>query len=323
LDGPALPPDIRIPREFRAPDHIGRRLDSWEEMRWDFLLFFASLAVTTLGGEWGAYIGVAGMAVFGAHGILSAIQNNKVRTMVMVAGLIASGSVFIALAAFYAKPTWFGLSEMPKSASIPPETERLVSQAQFAKVAELEKFLGNKDENDLRVTFDLPNILQKNIDTQIERMKFIKSGRESDFYYNNYSDNGTFIFWVKDGHFTKGPSGVHIEAGPQDVLFLVTTTKYQNAQKRLVEFMNSALIPESIKKEVRAFNDVLQHDTELMMKVLDKRMHEDENYFWRNMDMKSQYYGVIVTEFADSMTHLQPAGKKVIDAIAGSWKISK
>ena len=203
------------------------------------------------------------------------------------------------------------------------ETDRLVSQAQFAKVTQLEEFLGSKDENDLRQTFDLQNIFQKNISTQIIRIGFIKSGKEKEFLYNNYSDNGIFIFWAKEGHFTTGPSGVHVDAGPKDVLFLVTTAKFQAAQKKLIEFMNSALIPDSIKKEVVAFNKTINDDTELMMRVLDERMHEDENYFLRHMEMGTPYYGVIVSEYARRVIHLKPPADRVLSAIAASWRISR
>jgi hypothetical protein len=111
------------------------------------------------------------------------------------------------------------------------ETGKLVSQAQFSKIAELEKFFGGKDENDLREQFDLNLILQKNIQTQIIRMNFVSSGKEAEFFYNNYTDNGSFIMWAKPGHYTVGPSGVHVDAGPADVLYLVTTTKFQTHRK--------------------------------------------------------------------------------------------
>lgn len=78
-------------------------------MRWDFLLFFASLVVTPLG-EWGAYIGVAGMVIFGAHGILISIHDQQARKMSITFGLIVSGVLFAALLAFLLKPQWFGLA---------------------------------------------------------------------------------------------------------------------------------------------------------------------------------------------------------------------
>jgi hypothetical protein len=208
-------------------------------------------------------------------------------------------------------------------AALNNETERLVSQAQFAKVAELEGFLGGKDENGLRQIFDIPNVLQKNINAQIVRIGFIKSGREKQFIYTDYSDNGSMIFWAKEGHFSTGPSGVHVDAGPKDVLFLVTTSKFQNAQAKIIGFLNSALIPDSIKEPLKAFDGVVNKIPELMMNILDERMHEDENFFIFNMQMGTPFYGVIVSEFATKTPHLKPAADLVLTAVAASWKISR
>jgi len=204
------------------------------------------------------------------------------------------------------------------------ETGRLVSQAQFAKVAELESFLGGKDEDGLRQTFDIQEILQKNINTQLIRMEFLKAGKENQFFYSNYSDNGSVIVWVKEGHFSTGPSGVHVDAGPKDVLFLVTTSKFQDAQEKIIGFLNSALIPDSIKEPLKAFGDVVNKIPELMMWILDERMHQDENFFIYNMQMGTPFYGVIVSEFAVKTPHLKPPpADAVLAAIASSWKISR
>jgi len=203
------------------------------------------------------------------------------------------------------------------------ETGRLVSQAQFAKVAELESFLGSKDENGLRQVFDIPNILQKNINTQIARIGFVKSGKEQEFFYTNYTDNGNFIFWAKEGHYSIGPSGVRVDAGPKDVLYLVTTSKFQEAQAKLIGFLNSALIPDSIKEPLKAFSDVVNKIPELMMSILDERMHQDENFFIYHMQLGTPFYGVIVSEFATKTPHLKPPADLVLAAISSSWKISR
>lgn len=202
------------------------------------------------------------------------------------------------------------------------ESGRLVSQAQFAKMAEVEAFFGGKEEGDLRELFDLPTILNKNIEAQIVRMRFIKAGRESEFFYSNYTDNGQWIMWAKEGHVTTGPSGVHLNAGPKDVLHLVTTAKFQLAKRRIVEFANSAFVPESVKVQIKSFDAVIDRDTELMIRVLDERMHEDENYFFLYLDMQSRYYGVIVSDFATRVEHLKPPAEQILLAVAASWKIS-
>lgn len=106
-------------------------------------------------------------------------------------------------------------------------------------------------------------------------------------------------------------------------MFLVTTAKFQEAQDKLVGFLNSALIPDSIKEPLRVFSDVVNKIPELMMSILDEWMHQDENFFVRNMEMGTPFYGVIVSEFATKTPHLKPPAERVLAAIAASWKISK
>jgi hypothetical protein len=146
-----------------------------------------------------------------------------------------------------------------EEAMVPDESNPslpLISQAQFEKISQLEEFIGGRDEWALRSLFDLPSVLQKNINTQVIRICFIKSGHEKDFLYSNYTDNRSWIMWAKERHYSTGPSGANVDAGRKDVLFLVTTTKIQEAQRKLIEFMNSSLIQHSINVEISAFNDV-------------------------------------------------------------------
>lgn len=190
-------------------------------------------------------------------------------------------------------------------ASSPPNS--LALKEQFDTLNGINSFFGGKDEMGLRTMFDLPNVLNKNIGVQVTRLTYIHAGKEGDFYYNNYTDNGSLIFWAKEGHFAAGPSGVHVIAGPQDVLYLVTTSKFQEAQKAITEFTNSALVTEDLKKEISSFNDVINKNTELMLQILDQRMHQDERFFINNMDMGTPYYGVIVNDYARRAIALKPA----------------
>jgi hypothetical protein len=202
-----------------------------------------------------------------------------------------------------------------------PEPHPLVFQAQFAEMRRLEGFFGGKDENDLRELFDLNRIIKKNIEVQNIRINYIRSGIEKEFFYSNYTDNGSFIMWAKEGKYTVGPNGVHVDAGPLDVLYLVTTNTFQTAQRQIVEFENSALIPEQVKGEIRAFKKIVGEDAELMMRVMDEKMHQDQNYFLRYLDMGGPFHGVIMNEYATRFMPLKPAADRILSAIAKNLKI--
>jgi hypothetical protein len=198
------------------------------------------------------------------------------------------------------------------------ETGRLVSQAQFAKVAELESFLGGKNENDLRQLFDLDAILQNNIAVQAKRFGMALTGHYAEFKYKN-----PMIFWAKEGHYSVGPNGVNVSNGVEDVLFIEITPKYEASTKKLTEYLNSALVPGSIKKPVKEFQDAINQYNEKILHVLDAWAHEDANYFFQNMNMGSRYYGVIQSDLAKQVSPLEKPADRVLSAIAETWKISK
>jgi hypothetical protein len=130
------------------------------------------------------------------------------------------------------------------------------------------------------------------------------------------------IFWAKENKFTVGPSGVRIIATPHDVLLLVTTTKHQNAKDKLVRFANSSLMPDSIKAAVAAFATNINQNVELMIRIMDERMHQDENYFLQYLDMGSPFYGVIVSDFATRIDPLKPAADHILALIGEHWGIN-
>ena len=199
----------------------------------------------------------------------------------------------------------------------------LVARAKFDETSRVAKIFEGKDETSLREEFDIPAILTKNINVQITRMTYIGSGNEHDFYYNNYSDNGNFIFWAKDGHYTTGPNGVRVEAGDKDVLFLVTTNKFQHALSEVVKFSNSAILDEPIKAALTDFVAVINQDTNIMMQVLDEKLHQDKRLFLQHNEYGTPYYGVISNDYVFKMVPLKPAADKVISAIAASWKAAE
>jgi hypothetical protein len=65
-------------------------------------------------------------------------------------------------------------------------------------VREIESFFGGKDENGLRLVFDIPNMLVSNINAQMARITLRRAGRENEFNYSNFTANGQFIVWIKE-----------------------------------------------------------------------------------------------------------------------------
>jgi hypothetical protein len=118
---------------------------------------------------------------------------------------------------------------------------------QREQIGKLSSFL-EKDENELRTAFDLYPMLDRNIVIQKHRIEDRLEGHPESFKYNNYieGDGDTMIFLAKEGKYQTTPSGVSVNEGPHDALFLVTTDKYRESMKFIEGFQKSTFMPTSV-----------------------------------------------------------------------------
>jgi hypothetical protein len=199
----------------------------------------------------------------------------------------------------------------------PTELHPVVFDAQFREIRELQDFVG-KEEVGLRIEFDIPDILIKNITLQQIRINFFRSGNNGEFPYGLYAENNNYMVWVKEGHYnadrglinlgeSTDKNGVGIVEGQKDVLYLITTKKHQEALSRLDRFLNSLFIPTSIKEPTAALKKVVAKDMELMFIVLDEKMHEDERFFLNYSVQNSPYTNAISNEYVKRFDPLEPS----------------
>jgi hypothetical protein len=128
------------------------------------------------------------------------------------------------------------------------------------------------------------------------------------------------IMLATEGKYHFIPSGPVIDEGPHDVLFLVTTSKYSAAQKTIIGFIDSALIPTAIKQKLIEFKKGVDENFEKMIRLLDVRMNERDDFFLKNRDPKSPYYLVINNDFVTRFDPLKPKADGVLLEIAKYWK---
>lgn len=191
-----------------------------------------------------------------------------------------------------------------------------VSQAQFAELRQLSDFIG-RDENELREAFDFMVILQKNIAVQNIRIGLRHTGKLNTFKYNNHVEgDGSFIMLAMEGKYHMTPSGPHIDEGPHDVCYLITTTRYQEAQRTIGRFLNSPLIATTIKQTLREYKTTVDNNFELMTRTLNKFMNRGDDFFLKSQEYGGQYYGVIQTDYFSSFQLLKPKADAVVQGIA-------
>lgn len=123
-----------------------------------------------------------------------------------------------------------------------------------------------------------------------------------------------------EGKYHSTPSGPSIDEGPRDVLYLITTAKYQNAQKRINNFLNSALVPDSIKAPLVEFNKTIGVDIEIMTRALNARMNENDDYFLKYNEIGSKYYKVLNHDYVTRFVSIKPKADAVLSAISRHWR---
>ena len=249
----------------------------------------------------------------------SARAKGKRRHVIWPFLLMSSGVVlFCGGAAWYFLPPEVSGPDVASERVAPPpitQTKAVFEQERFAEINELKSFI-NKDEIGIRQEFDIPGMLGRNIAVQNIRISFRKSGNIDGFKYNNYSEgNGSFIFLAMEGKYHFTPSGPHVDEGPHDVLFLITTAKHQEAQKKLAKFLASTRLPDSINNPLLVLSKTIAANIETMTRTLNKRMNESDEYFTEYNNDKSRCYMVINNDYVSEFIPLKPKVDDVLRSI--------
>jgi hypothetical protein len=198
----------------------------------------------------------------------------------------------------------------------PKEPRSQVSEAQFKELTKLSDFIG-KDENELRETFDVAGILRKNIGVQSIRINLRKAGQYNTFFYNQYTEgDGSWIWLAMEGKYHMTPSGPHSDDGPHDVVYLVTTIRYQFAQREIAAYLNSPLITDSIKLPLTEYKKLVDIDFELMIRTLNKYLNAGDDYFLRSQEYGGPFYAVINNDYFSNFQQLKPKASQVMQEIS-------
>jgi hypothetical protein len=188
-------------------------------------------------------------------------------------------------------------------------------QLQLGELRRLGDFVG-KDETPLRQLFDIYGVLAKNIEVQVIRINYRKAGQSNMFQYNHYAEgDGSFIMLALPGKYHMTPSGPHVDEGPRDVLFLITTKKYQKAYADLLGFLNSALVPQSVKSTISDLKEIVDKDMEIMTKTLNASMNKDEDLFLSAEESGNPNYKVVYNDYVTAFLPLKPAASDVLTEI--------
>lgn len=170
----------------------------------------------------------------------------------------------------------------------PPRTSPLFS-AQFKMLQSIDDFVARKDENELRETFDFPNMLKYNI-------KLAKS-----FEFPNLASSEV----AEVDAFFKGGQGRldlrYLSVSPPDTRKKVsripgkigmvnTSVKYINSRHMLMEFYSSSQLPSKIAAGLKALDKAVDDNMTLMIESLNESLRSDPRNISENDDGSSNFY---------------------------------
>ena len=191
-----------------------------------------------------------------------------------------------------------------------------VNNERLAVLNSLQLIFG-REEFPLRIVFDIPNTLQKNIDIEKSRITLTNAGKLDDFKYNNFTEgDGGFIWSARAGTYHFLPSGgPGIDAGPRDIVFLVTTKRYQDAMKTLDDVTNSVLVPKELGSKISEFKSIVNINLSNMTEILNSASHQGDDLFLKNDVEGTIYYKNINNAYWQKFTPLKPKADEIIDLI--------
>jgi hypothetical protein len=257
----------------------------------------------------GIILTVAGvaLAVFGAWAVIPPPKVSFIATAVFGIAFL------VALSIWYLGQDNTEHRTLPIDESHKGEGEGLPTK-QEQEIDTLANFIDG-DEMALRNKFDLQTILSENIRINTIRIGLRSAGRLESFVWSNFAQGDGFTMLAREGKYHMTPSGPHIDAGPKDILYLITTKKHQDAMKYLNVVIDSMTIPNSIKTAVLALRDAVGKNIEIMNTILDDRANESDDFILSYDVAGSPYYRVISNDFVSRMAQLKPVADGVRNAI--------
>ena len=187
--------------------------------------------------------------------------------------------------------------------------------AQLEQMREIDIFIGTKDENELRQTFDLQNMIKYN--TLMAKGQLFpgslspKEGKEIDDFFAG----GQAQIDVRYAKLTNVNNAARYERIPGKFGLINLSKKYAESLRRLNEFVASAMIPDDAKKALSDFRDTLVADTSLIFDVINDCFQTNPNQVFQNDTYGAPFYGSVVGAYAVRFLPLRTKADAVSSAI--------
>jgi len=196
-----------------------------------------------------------------------------------------------------------------------PEIPASLYAAQLAELREIDAFIGNKDEMELRQTFDLPNMIRFNTLMAKGRLFVWGLTPEEGKKVDEFFAGGKAQIDIRYAKVTSVNNAAQYEPIPGKFGLMNLSKKYADNLKRLNEYVASATIPDDVKKALTDFRDTIVADTSLIFDVINGCFQENSAQVIQNDTYGAQFYGSVTGAYAGRFLALRPKADVVSAAI--------
>jgi hypothetical protein len=234
--------------------------------------------------------------------------------------------VLVAIAAFIITPSVFGSflwidTRAKRAASKAPE---VLFDAQLQELNDLESFIGRKDEMELRILFDYPNMLRFNIAlvTRSIAPQLVSPTESAEI--NTYNAAAKGMLDARFGRLIRPEKGaLQFIGNPGEVFIVNVSDKYLANKAKLFSYESSAEMPPTVRDAVTEFDNTLQANTTSLFDVLNQNLKEDPNNVFHDTDQNSRYFAVTSSRYWSQFALLRPKADKVVNSIRAYLKTDK
>ena len=224
--------------------------------------------------------------------------------------LIASNAAL--LDAFINKPP------PPPTAPAPEPPHPALFESQLAELREIEEFVGRKDENELRETFDFLRMLNSNV--RLVR-RSITGNAEPDV--DEVFEGGASRVKLPNVKMLPNPEGgIHsFEFIPGRVAMVNLSKRHLENERKLKRFIDSAQVPRDVVEALKKIAAAVEKNVEAMIDLLDEALQASPENFIHHDKPKETRAGWINNQYWRRFENLKPLAAEVSEAIRRHLKV--
>jgi hypothetical protein len=232
-----------------------------------------------------------------------ALKWGRIVTLLAIPGMIISGAI------------WW--SQSGAVAPVPTRTH-VLSSNELEKLKEIDEFIGDKQEYELRSIFDLDNMFYNNLGMARDALLHYEGPPTK---YSSFFDGGQSFLDLR--YMKREPDSegkINYKCMAPAMCSINQSKKYVENFNKLEAYGHSVFVPESVRATVLAFADVVNKDKEYMSDIINYVAAADRESIMDFDNVKSPRLGGAVSTYSMRTQNLRGAADRVTSSISSLIK---